>query len=378
MDFNLSDDRRMLKESLSRFLQDRYGFETRNEIAGSEQGFSRELWAQMAELGLIGAMLPEEVGGFGGEGFDVMTVMEELGRAIVVEPVLPTAILGAGILADAGSETQKALLETVISGELLLAFAHGEPESRYSLSEVTCRAEQTDGEWILDGQKAVVLNGDTADKIIVSARTAGGDDDEDGITLFLIEADAKGVSRRGYATVDGGRAAEITLEDVALGAEAVIGEAGKAFPVIERTVGRAILAVCAEALGAMDAAKDMTLEFLQTRKQFGVPLGKFQVLQHRMVEMCLEIEQARSATILAAGRMKEDRAAREAALSAAKNLVGRTARLVAEESIQMHGGIGMTWEYALPHFAKRLTMIDHLFGDADHHLERFTALSQAS
>lgn len=378
MDFNLSDDRRMLKESLSRFLQDQYAFETRNEIAGSEQGFSRELWGQMAELGLIGAMLPEEVGGFGGEGFDVMTVMEELGRAIVVEPVLPTAVLGAGILADAGSDGQKALLENVISGELLLAFAHGEPESRYSLSEVTCRAEQTDGHWILNGQKAVVLNGDTADKIIVSARTSGGDDDEDGITLFLIDADARGVSRRGYATVDGGRAAEITLENVSVDAAAVVGETGKAFSVIERAVGRAILAVCAEALGAMDVAKDMTLEFLQTRKQFGVPLGKFQVLQHRMVEMCLEIEQARSATILAAGRMKEERAAREAALSAAKNLVGRTARLVAEESIQMHGGIGMTWEYALPHFAKRLTMIDHMFGDADHHLERFTALSQAS
>lgn len=378
MDFNLTDDRRMLKESLSRFLQDRYGFETRNEISGSEQGFSRELWAQMAELGLIGAMLPEEVGGFGGEGFDVMTVMEELGRAIVVEPVLPTAVLGAGILADAGSESQKALLENVISGELLLAFAHGEPESRYSLSEVRCRAERAGDGWILSGNKAVVLNGDTADKLVVSARTAGDEDDESGLTLFLIDADTPGLSRRGYATVDGGRAAEIALENVVVSDYAVIGTAGEAFPVIEQAIGRGILAVCAEALGAMDVAKDMTLEFLQTRKQFGVPLGKFQVLQHRMVEMCLEIEQARSATILAAGRMKEDRTTREAALSAAKNLVGRSARLVAEESIQMHGGIGMTWEYALPHFAKRLTMIDHLFGDADHHLERFATLSQAS
>ena len=378
MDFNLTDDRRMLKESISRFLQDRYGFETRNEIAGSERGFSHELWAQMAELGLIGAMLPEDVGGFGGEGFDIVTVMEELGRAIVVEPVLPTAVLGAGILADAGSESQKALLEHVISGELLLAFAHGEPESRYSLSEVRCRAEKSGDGWALSGQKAVVLNGDTADKIIVSARTSGTDSDEDGLTLFLVDADAPGLTRRGYATVDGGRAAEIMLENVGVDDENLIGNLGKAFPVIERAIGRGILAACAEALGAMETAKDMTLEFLQTRKQFGAPLGKFQVLQHRMVEMCLEIEQARSATILAAGRMNEDRATREAALSAAKNLVGRTARLVAEESIQMHGGIGMTWEYALPHFAKRLTMIDHLFGDADHHLERFVALSQAS
>lgn len=378
MDFNLSDDRRMLKESLSRFLQDRYGFETRDGIAKSEEGFSREVWGQMAELGLIGAMLPEEVGGFGGDGFDIMTVMEELGRAIVVEPVLPTAVLGAGILADAGSDSQKALLEKVIAGELLLAFAHGEPESRYSLSEVRCRAEKSGDNWSLTGHKAVVLNGDTADKIIVSARTSGADDDEEGVTLFLIDADAKWLSRRGYATVDGGRAAEITLENVEVPDEDVIGSVSAAFPVIERNVGRGILAACAEALGAMESAKDMTLEYLQTRKQFGAPLGKFQVLQHRMVEMCLEIEQARSAVILAAGRMEEDRATREAALSAAKNLVGRTARLVAEESIQMHGGIGMTWEYALPHFAKRLTMIDHLFGDTEHHLERFVALSQAS
>jgi hypothetical protein len=378
MDFNLSDDRRMLKESLSRFLQDRYDFETRNRIAASDGGYDKEIWAQMAELGLIGAMLPEELGGFGGQGFDIIAVMEELGRAIVVEPVLPTAVLGAGILADAGSDAQKALLEDVIAGNLLLAFAHGEPESRYSQSDVRCRAEKSGDGWVLNGRKAVVLNGDTADKLIVTARISGADEDEAGLALFLIDAGTPGLTRRGYATVDGGRAAEVMLENVAVASSAEIGTPGEAFPVIERAIGRGILAVCAEALGAMEAARDMTLEFLRSRKQFGVPLGKFQALQHRMVEMCLEIEQARSATILAAGRMGEDRAVREAALSAAKNLVGRTARLVSEDSIQLHGGIGMTWEYALPHFAKRLTMIDHLFGDADEHLERFIAFSQAS
>jgi alkylation response protein AidB-like acyl-CoA dehydrogenase len=378
MDFNLSDDRRMLKESLSRFLQDRYDFGTRNRIAASDEGYDKEIWAQMAELGLIGAMLPEELGGFGGQGFDIIAVMEELGRAIVVEPVLPTAVLGAGILADAGSDAQKALLEDVIAGNLLLAFAHGEPESRYSQSDVRCRAEKSGDGWVLNGRKAVVLNGDTADKLIVTARISGADEDEAGLALFLIDAGTPGLTRRGYATVDGGRAAEVMLENVAVASSAEIGTPGEAFPVIERAIGRGILAVCAEALGAMEAARDMTLEFLRSRKQFGVPLGKFQALQHRMVEMCLEIEQARSATILAAGRMGEDRAVREAALSAAKNLVGRTARLVSEDSIQLHGGIGMTWEYALPHFAKRLTMIDHLFGDADEHLERFIAFSQAS
>jgi hypothetical protein len=378
MDFNLSDDRRMLKESLSRFLQDRYDFGTRNRIAASDEGYDKEIWAQMAELGLIGAMLPEELGGFGGQGFDIIAVMEELGRAIVVEPVLPTAVLGAGILADAGSDAQKALLEDVIAGNLLLAFAHGEPESRYSQSDVRCRAEKSGDGWVLNGRKAVVLNGDTADKLIVTARISGADEDEAGLALFLIDAGTPGLTRRGYATVDGGRAAEVMLENAAVASSAEIGTPGEAFPVIERAIGRGILAVCAEALGAMEAARDMTLEFLRSRKQFGVPLGKFQALQHRMVEMCLEIEQARSATILAAGRMGEDRAVREAALSAAKNLVGRTARLVSEDSIQLHGGIGMTWEYALPHFAKRLTMIDHLFGDADEHLERFIAFSQAS
>jgi hypothetical protein len=378
MDFNLSDDRRMLKESLSRFLQDRYDFGTRNRIAASDEGYDKEIWAQMAELGLIGAMLPEELGGFGGQGFDIIAVMEELGRAIVVEPVLPTAVLGAGILADAGSDAQKALLEDVIAGNLLLAFAHGEPESRYSQSDVRCRAEKSGDGWVLNGRKAVVLNGDTADKLIVTARISGADEDEAGLALFLIDAGTPGLTRRGYATVDGGRAAEVMLENVTVASSAEIGTPGEAFPVIERAIGRGILAVCAEALGAMEAARDMTLEFLRSRKQFGVPLGKFQALQHRMVEMCLEIEQARSATILAAGRMGEDRAVREAALSAAKNLVGRTARLVSEDSIQLHGGIGMTWEYALPHFAKRLTMIDHLFGDADEHLERFIAFSQAS
>jgi hypothetical protein len=304
--------------------------------------------------------------------------MEELGRAIVVEPLLPTAVLGAGILADAGSDAQKALLEDVIAGNLLLAFAHGEPESRYSQSDVRCRAEKSGNGWVLDGRKAVVLNGDTADKLIVTARISGADEDEAGLALFLIDAGTPGLTRRGYATVDGGRAAEVMLENVAVASSAEIGTPGEAFPVIERAIGRGILSVCAEALGAMEAARDMTLEFLRTRKQFGAPLGKFQALQHRMVDMCLEIEQARSATILAAGRMNEDRAVREAALSAAKNLVGRTARLVSEDSIQLHGGIGMTWEYALPHFAKRLIMIDHLFGDADEHLERFIAFSQAS
>ena len=326
---------------------------------------------------MIGALLPEKVGGFGGEGEDIIVVMEELGRGLVVEPFLASAILGAGIIADAGNAKQKKLLEGVIAGETLLAFAHGEPDSRYSLSQVSTKAKKSGKGYKITGEKAVVINGDSADKLIVSARVSGKGDDEKGLALFLIDADAKGVTRRGYKTVDGGHAAEISLKNVEAGADAVIGRAGSAFKAIERAAGRAVLALCAEAIGVMEVCRDLTLDYLKQRKQFGVPLSKFQALQHRIVEVCLEIEQTRSSVIHAAGQFGGGAREREIALAAAKNLTGRIGRLVSEESIQMHGGIGMTWEYALPHFAKRLTMIDHQFGDTDHHLERFIELTAA-
>jgi alkylation response protein AidB-like acyl-CoA dehydrogenase len=377
MDFGLSEERRILRDTTARVIAETYGLAQRQEAAASPEGFSRGRWAEFAELGLIAALLPPEVGGLGGEGEDLLLVMEEIGRGLVVEPFLATAVLGGGVIADAGSDAQKALLERVIAGSHLLAFAHGEAESRYSLSEVHCSARRDGSDWVLQGTKAVVLNGDSADSLIVSARTSERTDAEAGLTLFLVDADTPGVSRRGYATVDGGRAAEITLDTVRLGDDALLGEAGEGFETIERAMGRGVLALCGEALGTMEVCRDTTLDYLRTRKQFGVPIGKFQALQHRMVDVCLEIEQARSAAILAAGKLDAPRAERERCLSAAKNLVGRVGRLVAEESIQLHGGIAMTWEYALPHFAKRLTMIDHQLGDADHHLERFIAFSQA-
>ncbi len=378
MDFELSEERRILRDTAARLIRERYPIQARHEFAAREEGFSREMWADFAELGLIGAFLPGEVGGYGGTGVDIMVAMEEIGRGLVVEPFLASAVLSAGLLAEFGTGSQKALVGEVVAGTRLLAFAHGEPESRYALSEVRMQACESDGGWILNGRKSVVLNGDTADDLIVSARVAGDADDEDGLALFLIAANTQGVSRRGYATVDGGRAAEIDFDNVRLSEDASLGPAGQAFPAIERAVGRGVLALCAEALGAMEVCLDMTLDFLRTRTQFGVPLGKFQALQHRMVDMCLEIEQARSATILAAGKLDAPRAERERTLSAAKNLAGRVGRMVGEESIQLHGGIAMTWEYALPHFAKRLTMIDHQLGDADHHLERFIAFSRAA
>jgi hypothetical protein len=377
MDFELSEERRILRDTAARFIRDNYDMKTRHALATSAEGFSRDKWREFAELGLVAALLPAEVGGLGGFGEDILVVMEEIGRGLVVEPFLATAVLGGGLIAELGSEAQKAILEEVIAGTRLLAFAQGEAESRYSLSEVRTRAERRGDGWRLNGQKSVVLNGDSADLLVVSARTSGAADDEAGLAVFLVDASAQGVSRRGYATVDGGHAADVGLADVKVGEDALLGEAGQAFPAIERAVGRGLLALCAEALGTMEVCRDMTLDYLRTRKQFGAPIGKFQALQHRMVDLCLEIEQARSAVMFAAGKLEAPRPERERALSAAKNLTGRVGRLVAEESIQLHGGIAMTWEYALPHFAKRLTMIDHQLGDADHHLERFIAFSQA-
>ena len=276
----------------------------------------------------------------------------------------------------AGTEAQKALLENVIAGELLLALAHGEPDSRYETARVSTKAEQTGEGWRLSGAKAVVISGDSADKLVISARTAGDVDSTDGITLFLVDADAEGLTRRGYGTVDGGRAAEIALDGVTVPATAMIGKPGDGFAIIEATLARGITALAAEAFGAMEISRNLTLEYLKTRRQFGRAIGDFQALQHRMVDVTLEIEQARSAVLLAVATLEADRLTRETNVSAAKNLIGRVARLVAEETIQLHGGIAMTWEYALGHYAKRLTMIDHQLGDTDYHLSRYIALSR--
>ncbi len=361
MDFALSEERRMLVETLERYLRDRYPIETRHAASASENGYSREVWEALAELGAVGAMFPADAGGFGGEGEDISLVFEELGKALTVEPFLAN-LLGGTALALAGG--QQGLLDNVIAGVTTVTLAHGEPASRYALHHVETRAEGGR----LTGRKAVVPNGDSADHIVVSARVSGDVDAPEGLGLYLVEAGAEGLSRRGYATVDGGRAAEITLENTPA---TPLGEPGQAGDLIERIVARGVLAASAEAVGLMQVCCDTTLEYLKTRKQFGRSIGGFQALQHRMVEMVMELEQTRSAVMLAAASLDAERADRERALSAAKNLAGRAGRMIAEEAIQLHGGIAMTWEYPLPHFAKRLVMIDHLFGDTDHHLERF-------
>jgi len=376
MDFSLSEERQMLADTASRYVRNQYAIEVRHKHAAMDGGYDPKTWQELADLGLIGALISPDMGGFGGLGEDIAVVFEALGRGLVVEPFLATGVLGASPIAIAGTDTQKALLEEVIAGKVTLALAHGEPEGRYTTAYVKTTAKPDGNGWVIDGRKAVVLNGDTADKLVVSARISGDDEDEDGIALFLVDGNAVGVSRRGYGTIDGGRAAEISLAGVKAGNDALIGEAGKAYGILEETMSRGIVALSAEALGAMEVCRDMTLEYLKTRKQFGRTIGSFQVLQHRMADMCLEIEQVRALLMLAAGTLESNRRERELNTAGLKNLVGRGGRLVAEESIQLHGGIAMTWEYACPHFAKRLIMIDHLLGDTDYHLERYTRLSR--
>ncbi len=363
MDFRPSDDRQMLADSLNRFLADRYPIDVRNRIAASPEGFSPEIWRQLAELGVIGALFDEAAGGFGGSGFDIATVFDSVGRALVVEPFLGTLMAGR-VLAKAGGHDE--LLEQVIAGTAILAFASEEAQSRYDSNAIEAQATRFGESWLLSGSKAVVPQIEAATHIVVSALA------NDEVALFLVAADAAGVSVRGYPMIDGGRGGELTLD----GAAGALVAGG--LPSVEDAIAAGIVALASEAIGLMEALRDATLDYLRTRVQFGVPIGKFQALQHRMATVALEIEQARSAAINAAAALDADPRERDRAASAAKFTIGRVGTLVAEEAIQMHGGIGMTWELPLSHFAKRLTMIGHQLGDEDHHLERYIALGRAA
>ncbi|HST02720.1 MAG TPA: acyl-CoA dehydrogenase [Usitatibacter sp.] len=379
MDFSLAEERRLLQDTIRRFLANEYAFEKRRARVSSAEGFSRATWQEFARLGLIGIAMREEDGGMGGDAFDTLIVMESFGRALVAEPYLATVVLGAAIIADTGSESQRAQwLPAVAEGQKLLAFAHSEADARYEDTYVATRAVKEGGSWKLDGAKSVVLNAQTADAIVVSARTAGKDSDRDGVSLFLVDPKAKGVSLRGYATQDGGRAAELSLKGVAVNDDARLGEAGKAMDAIQAALDRANAALCAEALGIIDALNEATLEYLKTRKQFGQPIGRFQALQHRMAEMTIKAVEARSMAILAAHAMRlTDARERTRRVSAAKAFVGQASRFVGQQAIQMHGAIGVTDELVVSHWFKRLTMINATFGDADHHLGRVSDLMLA-
>lgn len=370
MDFNHTEDRQMLSDSLSRYLQQRYPIDVRHANAASAQGWSAEHWAALAELGVIGALFGEEAGGFGGKGFDIAVVFEQLGRALVVEPFLGTLLAGR-VLERAGGHEE--LLGEVIAGAKVLGFAHEEADSRYDLAGIVTRARESDGAWTLTGAKAVVAQADSADVLVVSARIAGEPGDAEGIALFTVDKGAAGLAVRGYALIDGGRGGEITLANTPA---TLVSRDG--LPLIEGAVAAGLVALSWEAVGVADVLKQSTLDYLRTRRQFGVPIGKFQALQHRMATVALEIEQQRSAAINAAAALEADRVTRERAVSAAKVTLGKAGTLAAEEAIQMHGGIGMTWELPLSHYAKRLILLGHQLGDDDHHLARYIALGRAA
>jgi pimeloyl-CoA dehydrogenase small subunit len=370
MDFDLSEEQRLLKESLDRLIGDRYAFEQRKGYAQSPQGWSRELWAQFAELGLLGLPFEEPHGGSAGGPVETMIAMEAFGRALALEPYLATVVLGGGFLRHGGSAEQCAdLIPQIADGSLTVAFAHTERQSRYDLYDIETRAVRDGAGWMLDGEKGVVVHGDTADKLVVTARVGGGRRDRHGVAAFIVAGKTAGVSRRGYPTQDGLRAAEITLANVRVGPEGALGEPGKALPLIERVVDEAIAALCAEAVGAMAVMHELTVEYLKTRRQFGREIGSFQILQHRAVDMLIALEQARSMAMFATMMAAEENAAeRRNAVAAAKVQIGRSGKFIGQQAIQLHGGIGMTMEYKVGHYFKRVTMIDTMFGDADHHL----------
>ncbi len=370
MDFDLSEEQSILKDSLDRLLADTYGFEERKRHMKADEGWSTEAWNRYAEMGLMALPFAEEDGGIGGGPVETMIVMEALGKALALEPYFATVVLGGGFLRLGGSAEQKAeLVPQVAEGSLKLAFAHTERNSRFDLSRVETKARKDGDGWVLSGSKSVVLHGDCADRIFVTARTGVDTADETGIGVFLVDANAEGVSRRGYATQDGLRAAELTLENVRVPAGSVYGDPSDALPLVRQVVDQAIAALSAEAVGVMSAMHALTLDYMKVRKQFGVPIGAFQVLQHAAVDMYVAIEQARSITLNATMMANsDDDAERSKAMHAAKAEIGRGGRLVGENAIQIHGGVGMTMEYAVGHYFKRMTMIDVAFGNGDHHM----------
>ena len=372
MDFDLSDDQRLLKDSVDRLIGEHYGFEQRRKYLAVPAG--SPLWPRYAELGLLGLPFPETEGGFGGGPVEIALVMEAFGRGLILEPYLASVILGGGLIRRLGDAAQRAAyLPRIADGSLRFAFAHVERQSRWNLADVATEARAAAGGFTLHGAKSLVLHGDSAGRLLVSARSAGARTDRAGIGLFLLDPAAPGVHRRGYPTQDGLRAAELVLDGAR--AEAVLGDPTGALAGIEAAVDAAIAALCAEAVGAMEALRVLTLDYLKTRRQFGRPIGSFQALQHRAVDMLTAVEQARSMALFATMSAEEpDPISRRRAICAAKAQIGRAARQVGQEAIQLHGGIGMTMEYAAGHYFKRLTMIDQSFGDADAHLAELAAL----
>ena len=368
MDFNYTDEQNALRDTLTRFIAKDCGFEQRRALAKSDDGFSRAHWKQFADLGLLALPFHEDFGGMNGNAVDTLLVMEAFGRGLVLDPYLATVVVAGGLIRDAGSAAQKeAILPAIAGGELMLALAHYERGARYEVSRVDTAAKADGDGWKLSGAKGVVLGGGAADKLLVSANTGKG------ISLFLVDAKAAGVTVRSYVTQDGGRAAEVRLDNVAVDADALVGAQSAALPAIERALDYGIAAMCGESVGIMAALNEATLEYLKTRKQFGQPIGRFQALQHRMVDMVIATEQSRSMAMMAAVKAdSNDAAERRRAISAAKAYIGQQARFVGQQAVQLHGGMGVVDELNVSHWFKRLTMIELTFGNTDHHLGLFS------
>ena len=370
MDFEPSDDQRLLIESVSRMLADNYSFAQRKTYIAAAEGWSTAMWSQFAELGWLGLPYPEQYGGYGGGPQEAMLVMQAFGKVLVVEPYFPTVILGGGAILAAGTDAQKqAILPAIAEGSLKMAFAHSERQARYDLTDVVTTAKKDGDAWILDGSKTVVAHGDSADKLIVSARTSGERYDAEGITVFLVDASTQGVARRGYVGRDETRYADISLSNVR--ATEVLGEVGKGLAIVEKIVEIGIAATAAETVGAMEAMNEMTLEYSKTRVQFGQPIGTYQVVQHRMSDMFMTAEQGRSMAMLATMSLENDDPVERAHdMATAKVGIGQAGRYVSQSAVQMHGGIGMTEEYAVGHYFRRCLVIERLFGDPAYYLQR--------
>ena len=375
MDLSLSAEDSILRDSVERFVRQSYPFNERRNFVDENKGFLQENWQKFSKLGWLGLNLPEEFGGNGGSAVDTMVVAEALGPGLILEPFLETVVIGSKLIQLGYNEKLKSeLLSNLVGGRLILTFAFAEPQSRYSLSDVQLSAKPNEDQFVLNGKKAVVRHASSADKIIVSARTAGGRRDKRGITLFLVDRNNPGLSRRDYRLQDDVPASELIFDNVFLSRTAMIGDLDCALPLVELVVDHGIAMVCAEAVGIMSALYTATLQYVKTREQFGQPIGKFQVIKHRMVDMLMACEEARSMAYMATLKLDEsDPNVRKRAASAAKVSIGKAARFVGQQSIQLHGGIGMTDELDVGHYFKRLTMIDILFGDVDFHLRRYSA-----
>ncbi len=375
MDFNFNEEQTLIQRQVAQFIQRDYEWEKRQTLVTSDLGFSAENWKTFAELGWLGISLSENSGGFGGSALESMIIMEEFGKGLVVEPFLETVILCSGLIDSCGNEEQKAdLLGPVISGEMHLALGFTEPQSRFNLADVTTEAKKKNGDYLVNGFKSVVMNGPNANKLIISARTSGKQIDKEGISLFIIDSNLDGVSLRNYPTVDGRRASEVTLENVIVPSSSLLSEEGNGFQHLEDAIDTATLAICAEAVGAMEVLYKTTVEYTKIRKQFGQAIGKFQVLQHRMVDMFMEYEQSKSLLYMATIKNVEGSKDAKKAISGLKYQVGKAAKFIGQQSVQLHGGMGVTEELSVGHFFKRLTTIITIFGNTDYHLKRYSQL----